>query len=79
MVVTKQAEDIKDLINQKGTTQVKKPQKYVKKPEKPSYSNIKDSIMEDNEEYEEDRYRACILLKQMVKQGKSLLGMINYY
>ncbi len=60
------AEDI-DLAMKKG---VNYPKGLLKWADEISLNKVLATLNELYDEYQEDRYRACILLKQMVKQGK---------
>lgn len=57
-----------DLAMTKG---VNYPKGLLKWADEKGLKNVLDTLNELYEEYQEDRYRACILLKQMVKQGKT--------
>lgn len=62
------AQDI-DLAMTKG---VNYPKGLLKWADEIGLPQVLNSLNELYEEYQEDRYRACVLLKQLVKQGKSV-------
>lgn len=57
-----------DLAMTKG---VNYPKGLLKWADEIGLAHVLNSLNDLYEEYQEDRYRACVLLKQMVKQGKS--------
>jgi 3-hydroxybutyryl-CoA dehydrogenase len=57
-----------DLAMTKG---VNYPKGLLKWADEKGLENVLNTLNELYEEYQEDRYRACVLLKQMVKQGKT--------